>query len=98
MPALWTRSARIALVLALAALAPPLQAQQLTDDQVREAIIQQSIASYPGNCPCPYNRAANGSKCGKRSAWSKPGGYDPICFPEEVTSSMIKQWRQQTGQ
>jgi hypothetical protein len=68
-------------------------ASNLTDDQIREAIIAQSIAEYPGNCPCPYNRAANGSKCGKRSAWSRAGGYAPICYPQEVTEEMIAQYR-----
>jgi hypothetical protein len=63
-----------------------------SDLEVKQAIIQESIASYPGNCPCPYNRAANGSRCGKRSAWSKPGGYEPICYPEEVTPQMIESW------
>lgn len=70
-------------------------ADALTDDQVRQIIIQQSIASYPGNCPCPYNRASNGSRCGKRSAWSRAGGYAPICYPEEVTADMIRGYRQQ---
>jgi hypothetical protein len=65
-----------------------------TDAEVKQLIIQESIASYPGNCPCPYNRAANGSKCGKRSAWSKPGGYLPIWYEEEVTPQMIDLWRQ----
>jgi hypothetical protein len=64
-----------------------------SDEQVREAIIEQSIASYPGRCPCPYSLARNGSKCGKRSAWSKAGGYAPICYPEDVTPIMIQQWR-----
>jgi hypothetical protein len=68
-----------------------------SDDEVKQLIIQESIASYPGNCPCPYNRAANGSNCGKRSAWSKAGGYSPICYPEEVTQQMIDQWRRASG-
>jgi hypothetical protein len=68
-----------------------------SDEEVTQVIIRESIASYPGNCPCPYNRAANGSKCGKRSAWSRAGGYAPICYPEEVTPQMIEEWRQQHG-
>lgn len=67
----------------------------LSDDQIKQLIIQQSIASYPGNCPCPYNRARNGSQCGKRSAWSKAGGYAPVCYPEEVTPDMISAFRNQ---
>lgn len=68
-----------------------------TDEQVRQALIQQSIASYPGNCPCPYNTAANGSRCGKRSAYSKPGGHAPLCFPQDVTDKMVEDYRQANG-
>jgi hypothetical protein len=82
---------------ALIAAAMPCSSAGLTDDQVRQHIIQESIASYPGNCPCRYNVAANGTMCGKRSAWSKPGGYAPICYPEDVTQAMIARWRQQNG-
>jgi hypothetical protein len=67
------------------------------DEEVKQLIIQESIASYPGNCPCPYNLAANGTKCGKRSAWSRAGGYSPICYPEEVTPQMIEGWRSNHG-
>lgn len=70
--------------------------QTLSDDEVKEAIISESISEYPGNCPCPYNYASNGSKCGKRSAWSKPGGYDPICYKNEVSKEMIEEWRSYT--
>lgn len=64
-----------------------------TDAQVRKAIISESIASYPGNCPCPYNTASNGSRCGGRSAYSRKGGYGPVCFDGDVTAAMIAQWR-----
>lgn len=68
-----------------------------TDEQVRQALIQQSIASYPGNCPCPYNTASNGSRCGKRSAYSKPGGHAPLCFPQDVTDKMVEDYRRANG-
>ena len=64
------------------------------DDQVKQQIIEASIASYPGVCACPFNRARNGSACGRRSAWSKAGGYAPVCYKKEVTQEMIKRWRQ----
>jgi len=67
------------------------------DDAVKQAIIRESIATYPGNCPCPYNTASNGSRCGKRSAWSRAGGYAPICYPEEVTQEMIERYRKTHG-
>lgn len=68
---------------------------KLTDDAVRKLLIEDSIASYPGNCPCPYNVARNGSRCGKRSAWSRAGGYAPLCYPNDVTNAMIKKYREQ---
>jgi hypothetical protein len=65
-----------------------------TDTQIKKAIIKQSIEEYPGNCPCPYNTASNGSRCGRRSAYSRPGGYAPICYENDVTSGMIREWGQ----
>ncbi len=64
------------------------------DAQVKKAIIQESIDSYPGNCPCPYSTASNGSRCGRRSAYSRPGGYAPICYPGDITQDMIREWRE----
>ena len=66
------------LVLSLFAL--PTTAQRLSDDDVRKLMIQESISSYHGSCPCPYNFAANGSQCGRRSAYSRPGGASPLCY------------------
>lgn len=68
-----------------------------TDEEIKQRVTQESIASYPGNCPCPYSHAANGSKCGKRSAWSKAGGYSPICYPDEVTPQMVEAYRVSHG-
>lgn len=67
---------------------------KVSDNEVKQLIIEESIASYPGTCACPYNRARNGSSCGRRSAWSKAGGYSPICYKDEVTKEMIKDWRE----
>lgn len=70
----------------------------LSDAQIKQKVIEESIAQYPGPCACPFNHSRNGSSCGKRSAWSKPGGYDPICYADEVTPQMIKDWREQHKQ
>ncbi|PWC54216.1 hypothetical protein TSH7_31540 [Azospirillum sp. TSH7] len=68
-----------------------------TDDEVRQRIIAESIASYPGNCACPYSTMRNGHRCGGRSAYSKPGGRAPICYSDEVTEAMVAQWRRAHG-
>ena len=71
------------------------QKNPTTDTQIKKAIIKESIEQYPGNCPCPYNTARNGSSCGRRSAYSRAGGYAPICYESDVTKEMVKEWREQ---
>ena len=65
----------------------------LSDAEVKQLIIQESISSYPGNCPCPYNAASNGSRCGRRSAYSRPGGYSPLCYDGDVSEKMVNDYR-----
>ncbi|GFE76659.1 hypothetical protein NTCA1_43080 [Novosphingobium sp. TCA1] len=68
-----------------------------TDAQIKSRIIRESIASYPGNCPCPYNSARNGSRCGGRSAYNRGGGYAPLCFPADVGRAEVDAYRRRTG-
>jgi hypothetical protein len=70
--------------------------EPLSDAQVRQVIIQESIAHYQGTdhpCACPYNLARNGSSCGGRSAYSRPGGAEPLCYPKDVSDGMVAAWR-----
>jgi hypothetical protein len=71
----------------------PAGARSLSDAEIKQAIIQQSLASYPGNCPCPYSTMRNGRSCGGRSAYSRPGGYAPICFESQITPEMVRAFR-----
>jgi hypothetical protein len=67
-----------------------------TDAQIRDAIIKESIASYMATghpCACPYNVARNGSSCGARSAYSRPGGAAPLCYPPDISDQMVAAWR-----
>ncbi len=64
-----------------------------SDADIKRQIIAESIASYPGPCACPYNVARNGSSCGRRSAYSRPGGYAPICYDIDITSEMVQNYR-----
>lgn len=68
------------------------QTQQSTE-AIKQKIIQQSIQNYSGNCPCPYNQARNGSRCGKRSAYNRAGGAAPLCYVEDVTDQMVKKYK-----
>ena len=57
--------------------------------KARQDIIAQSIGGYAGSCPCPYFRDSAGRRCGKRSAWSRPGGYAPLCYESDVTQAHL---------
>lgn len=73
------------------------EAAVAVDAQIREILVEQSIRSYSGNCPCPYNSASNGSRCGGRSAYSRPGGASPLCYAEDVTAEMVRRYRRSHG-
>jgi hypothetical protein len=75
---------------------PVFALEPMTDAQVREAVIKDSIAAYLATghpCACPYNLARNGSQCGGRSAYSRPGGAEPLCYPKDVSDGMVTDWR-----
>lgn len=78
---------------------PPAQAEQeneestLSDDEIREIMIRNSISRYSGSCACPYNSTRNGSRCGKRSAYSKPGGASPLCYKSDISDKAVEKYR-----
>lgn len=64
-----------------------------SDAEIRQRIVRQSIAAYPGPCACPYNTDRAGRSCGRRSAYSRPGGYAPLCYPRDVSQAEVEAWR-----
>ena len=64
-----------------------------SDAQVKQRIVAASIAAYPGPCACPYNTDRAGRSCGRRSAYSRPGGYAPLCYPADVSAAEVEAWR-----
>ncbi|WP_108814369.1 SH3 domain-containing protein [Loktanella sp. Alg231-35] len=88
-------SSRRPVVAAPATPAPVRQVAVPTSREIqaaRQAIIRQSIAAYPGSCPCPFNVDRGGRRCGNRSAWSRPGGYSPICYESDVSQSRLQSY------
>ncbi len=84
---IWRASALLLL------LTPP--AFALDTQPATQAIILKCSEIYKASghpCPCPFDTAKNGSACGKRSAYDKPGGAAPICFAKDVTPEMLKAW------
>lgn len=68
--------------------------KRLSDAQIKQLLIDESIAAYSGNCPCPYNTMSNGRKCGRRSAYSREGGEAPLCYAKDVTAEMMRAYRE----
>jgi hypothetical protein len=69
--------------LAALTLVAPGTASGQSGASVQQAI-RQSIAAYPGSCPCPYSTDRGGRRCGARSAHSRGGGRAPLCYPADV--------------
>jgi hypothetical protein len=86
------------LVLALVTAWGQTKKADMTDADIRQEIINESIANYRGSCPCPYNTDRAGRRCGARSAYSRPGGASPICYAMDVTQKMVDDYRKRTRQ
>lgn len=66
---------------------------EMTDAEVRQEIIKESIINFKGSCPCPYSLDADGKMCGHHSAYSQRGGSWPICYEKAITQRMIEEYR-----
>lgn len=64
-----------------------------TKSEIAKEIISESIARFPGKCPCPYNTDRAGRRCGARSAYVKPGGLTPMCFESDVPDQLLRAGR-----
>jgi hypothetical protein len=69
----------------------------LTAAAIAAIIVEASRAQYHAGgrpCACPDDSMRNGKACGGRSAYSRPGGAAPLCYPQDVTTAMIETYRQ----
>jgi hypothetical protein len=76
--------------------APTQPALPLTDAAIVDRLVQESRARYHAKgrpCACPDDRASNGTACGGRSAYSRSGGAEPLCYPRDATPAMIEAYR-----
>ena len=63
--------------------------------EIVRQLMQNSLRSYSGSCPCPYNTDRAGRRCGARSAYSRPGGARPLCYESDVSEAMIARFLSQ---
>jgi hypothetical protein len=74
------------------------KAETLTAAAIAAILVQISRDQYHAKgkpCACPDDTTRDGKACGGRSAYSRLGGAEPLCYPTDVTATMIEQYRQQ---
>ena len=95
----------------LPASALPTRAHTFSDAQVRQPMIAESIAAYPGHCPCPYNLASLGSSGeGHQRRWRRglttgqsdgaqvlSAHYDEAIFLHEALTILLLRRRPNTA-
>jgi hypothetical protein len=87
---------KLALIALLIVSPPALAEPALTNQQIAVKIVQESREDYYATghpCACPEDHARNGSRCGGRSAYSRPGGAMPKCYVSDVTAGEIEAYR-----
>jgi hypothetical protein len=68
-------------------------AGDMSDGQVRERIVEESVAAHAGSCACPDDYDAIGHACGSRSAQVKAGGDKVVCYPHEISDQQVREYR-----
>jgi hypothetical protein len=54
-----------------------------SDTAIIARLIAASARAIPVPAACPYDTDRAGCSCGGRSAYSRPGGYEPLCYPKD---------------
>ena len=67
-----------------------LKNEAISNSEIKQSLIDQSRGSYHGSCPCPYDLDRAGRRCGRRSAYNRPGGHSPLCYEHDISSEMLK--------
>jgi hypothetical protein len=74
--------------------AEPEALQHLSDNRVRQQIMQESQMRFSGRCVCSYQtKDSKMRSCKGRHEVIKTRPA-PICYPSQVTSNMMSEWRQ----
>jgi len=76
---------------------PAQTVEVLTAAAIVALLIEESKRAYHAQgrpCACPDDRMRNGRACGGRSAYSRPRGAAPLCYPTDVSEAMIKAYRE----
>lgn len=83
-------------------------ANEPTEAEIREILVQDSIDRYTGPCACPYHRKWNEKlfrfpnqfrkyptvRCGADSEYVRPGGPTVFCYGSDVPAAMVEAYRE----
>jgi hypothetical protein len=64
--------------------------------EIAARIVRESRNAYYATghpCACPDDLMRNGRRCGGNSAYSRPGGAEPLCYVADVSNEMIARYR-----
>jgi hypothetical protein len=73
----------------------------LTAAAIAALLVQESRSAYYATgrpCACPDDTMRNGRRCGGNSAYSKPGGAQPLCYVTDVPPAMVEKHRARLSQ
>jgi hypothetical protein len=68
-----------------------------TDAEIKQDIIKDSIASYNGSCPCPYNKDRAGKSLRSKECVQQARWACPLCYDKDVTQKMVDEYRKRTA-
>jgi hypothetical protein len=75
---------QLLIIFSLLAFITSAHSQSAIDDEVKQVVIQQSIASYTASCASSYSNMRDDRRCSKRSAYSKSGCYAPLLLQSDT--------------
>ncbi|RZA08883.1 MAG: hypothetical protein EOP11_03475 [Proteobacteria bacterium] len=78
---------------ALAFFLAPLAFAADDDNQIRDAMIKESVRNFVGSCGCPFHYRNDGKLCGVKSAYDLSNGTMPLCYRIDITVEMIEEYR-----
>jgi hypothetical protein len=68
----------------------------LTAAAIAALIVKEGRQAYYATgrpCACPDDVTRGGRQCGATSAYSRPGGARPFCYPSDVPQSRVDEYR-----
>ena len=80
------------------AISKPEATVALSGAAIAALIVKQSRSAYYATgrpCACPDDLTRSGRSCGASSAYSRPGGASPKCYPSDVSEREIEDVRAQ---